>query len=161
MAGAAAAGGGRTGRQQRGLFAPQDSRGVPTPPPRQCQSRSNLPGAPHRRPSPTTQEQLSATDCIPARRGGDILAAVAMATSSPVHPHMVPGPEPRGSWPRDALPPPAASAARLQPRRMRNAGTHVCELELMEMDRMFRLHRFTWGLVVFISGLEAERERKG
>lgn len=49
----------------------------------QCQPRCSLPGAPHRRPSPTRKERLSATSCISARGGGSILAAVAMATSLP------------------------------------------------------------------------------
>lgn len=44
----------------------------------------------------------------------------------------------------------------------------MCELELMQMDRMFGLHRFTdvsspgtAGWWFFISGLEAERQRGG
>lgn len=55
---------------------------------------------------------------------------------------MVPGSEPGGAG-RGMLsllphhPQPAAA------RRSRNAGADVCELELMEIDRMFRLHRFT------------------
>lgn len=85
---------------------------------------------------------------------------------------MVPGREPRERRARDALPPPASSAARAAApgdrlsaglRRRRNAGGDVCKLGLKEIYGIFRLHRFAgvptpgsvgWWLVG--SGTEAE-----
>lgn len=132
------------------------------------QPRSSLPGAPHRRPPPANARTTVCNGLHPgAGRGEHFSSGSLWQRASPAPPHMVPGSEPRGSWPGDALPPPASSAARLQPRRRRNAGTHVCELELMETDRMLRLHRFTGvcsprtgGWWFFIGGWEAERERE-
>lgn len=162
MAGAAAAGGGRTGSQQRGLIAQRDPRGFPPPPPRQCQPRSSLPGAPHRRPSPT-HARTTAKGCIPARGGGAFLAEVAMATSIPSSPAHGTRVRATTELPAGCSPSSHIIRSPVQPQRRRNAGAHVCELELMEMDRMLRLHRFTsvcsprnGGWWFFISGWRTE-----
>lgn len=142
--GAATADGGRTDRQQRGLTAQRDSRGLPPPPPWQCQPRCSLPGGPHRRPSFTHAITTACNRLHPgAGRRGHFLAAVTMATSLPSSPA-------HGTRVRAAgeLAAGCSSSSRIirslaAARRSRNAGADVCELELMDMDRMFRLHIFT------------------
>lgn len=141
----------------------------PAGPPGVSPTASPAVSAPLQTPRGTPPPAFSHTrknDCKglhPGAGRGSILAEVAMATSipsSPAHGILV---RATTELPAGCSPSSRIIRSPVQPRRRRNAGAHMCELELMEMDRMLRLHRFTsvcsprnGGWWFFISGWRTE-----